>query len=96
MEYALESLPELTTRYMRKEFVAYRKDLYPKYGEGVLPCYNYLMFKTKTIEYHDLNRQLLELYAQYPRPSKAPAEIRAKMVQLEVRSSELEHDLCID
>lgn len=96
MEYALEPLPKLTTRHIRQEFVAYRKDTYPKYGEGNLPCYDYLTFKTKTIEYHDLNHQLLVLYEQYPQPAKAPAEARAKMVQLEVRSSELEHELCID
>ena len=96
MEYALIPLPELTLREVRQQFVAYRKETYPAYGEGSLPCFDYPTFKAKTREYHDLNGQLAVLYGKFPQLATAPADIRAKLVQLEVRSSELEHELCLN
>ncbi|MNX73288.1 hypothetical protein D3C86_1046770 [compost metagenome] len=95
MDHSLEILPEATTRQVREWFVAYRKDTYPRFGEGSLPCYSYREFKAKALERVRLNHELAELYARHPQLSQAPAEDRAKMVHLEVQSSQLEHELCM-
>ncbi|HEY9856081.1 MAG TPA: hypothetical protein V6D05_10110 [Stenomitos sp.] len=95
MERSLESLPELTTRRIRQWFVAYRTDAYPCYGEGRLPLLSYRAFKTKTLEHHQLHQELLHLFDRYPQASLAPADARARMVHLEVQSSQLEYELCL-
>lgn len=95
MERSLEPLPEVTTRRIRQWFVAYRTDAYPCYGEGRLPMLSYRAFKTKTLEHQRLHRELTHLYDRYPEAGQAPAEARARMVHLEVQSSQLEYELCL-
>lgn len=95
MDHGLEFLEPLTLRSIRQEYVRYSNDTYPRYGEGRQEKLSYAAFKAKMQEHEKLHQELYALYGSNPDLKHLPAELRTRMVSLEVRMSTLEHELCM-
>lgn len=95
MDHALEPQAPLTLRDIRQEYVRYCNDTYPRYGEGRLDKFTYATFKAKLLEQEKLHQELFALYGSNPDLKGLSAELRTRMVGLEVRMSQLEHELCM-
>lgn len=95
MDHALETQAPLTLRDIRKEYVRYCNDTYPRYGEGKLEKLPYAAFKAKLLEQEALHQELTALYAAHPDLKHLSADLRTRLVGLEVRMSQLERELCM-
>lgn len=94
MDHGLEAPEPLTLRMIRQEFIRYGRDTYPRYGEGRLPRLSYVEFKAKLQEEAQLHEELFTLYGDHTDLKGLPAELRTRLVSLEVRMSQLEYELC--
>ncbi len=95
MDHALEAQAPLTLRTIRQEFVRYRQETFPQYGEGRVDQLSYATFKAKLLEHEKLHQELFSLYGANPDLKGLSADLRTRMVGLEVRMSQLEHELCL-
>lgn len=95
MDHGLEPPAPLTLRDIRQEYVHYCNDTYPRYGEGRLDKLTYSDFKAKLLEQSKLHQELFSVYGSNPDLKGMPAELRTRLVGLEVRMSQLEHELCM-
>ncbi|GEM_PF-2401204 len=95
MDHALETLTPLTLRTIRQEYVHYCKETFPQYGEGHTEKLSYSHFKAKLVDHATLHQELFALYSSNPDLKALSAELRTRMVSLEVRLSQLEHELCM-
>jgi hypothetical protein len=95
MDHGLEPHIPLSVRMIRQSYVHYCKDAFPRYGEGRLDKLSYATFKAKALEHDTLHQELQSLYSENPNLKDLPAELRTRLVGLEVRMSTLEHELCM-
>jgi hypothetical protein len=95
MDHSLEAQAPHTLRTIRQEFVHYSKETFPHYGEGRTEKLSYATFKAKLLEHETLHQELFALYGSNPDLKGLSADLRTRMVALEVRMSQLEHELCL-
>ncbi len=95
MDHGLEPQAPLTLRTIRQEYVHYCQDTYPRYGEGRTEKLSYAAFKAKLMEHETLHQELFALYGENPDLKGLSADLRTRLVGLEVRMSQLEHELCM-
>lgn len=95
MDHGLEPAETLTLRAIRQEYARYCHDTYPRYGEGRAPQLDYKTFKAKLMEQSTLHQELYALYAAHPDLKNLDADLRTRLVGLEVRMSQLEYELCM-
>ncbi|HBN08891.1 MAG TPA: hypothetical protein DD435_09665 [Cyanobacteria bacterium UBA8530] len=94
IDLRLPPLPELTLRSLRRGFVSYRKEAFPKYGEK-LEKLTYRKFKELAL-FHDARYQeLFQIYEHFPQAVEMPPEIRGQALFLEQEISRVEHLLCL-
>jgi hypothetical protein len=95
MDHPLEPATDLTPRCLRRWFLAYRREAYPQFGEGRLPCLNYCEFRQKVRQHAAMQEELRAMYTRFPSAASAPADDRTRMVHLEAQASHLERELCM-
>jgi hypothetical protein len=95
MDHSLEAQAPLTLRAIRQEYVHYSNETFPHYGEGRMDKLSYATFKAKLLEHEKLHQELYSLYGSHPDLKGLSADLRTRMVGLEVRMSQLEHELCL-
>jgi hypothetical protein len=95
MNAQLQELPELTIRAIRKWFVAYCKDAYPKYGTDRVERLSYKSFKEKALQHDRHYQDLFKIYEQNPELAQMSPELKLLVIRLEQELSVLEHQLCL-
>lgn len=94
MDHPPEDPLELDLRRLRRLFVVYRREGYPRFGEGRTAQLGYRDFVRRAHQYMTIQRLLAEGYARHPALATAPAAERARLVDLELQASNLEAELC--
>lgn len=95
MTVRLQELPALTLRAIRKWYVSYCKDAYPKYGTDRVERLSYRSFKEMAQKHDRHYQELYKIYEQYPELPEMPAELKLQVIRLEQELSQLEHQLCL-
>lgn len=95
MDVRIQELPKLTTRAIRKWFVSYCKDAYPKYGQSRVDKLSYQDFKRLALHHEVRYQELFQLYEHFPDSAAMPQEVREQAIMLEQELSRLEHVLCL-